>query len=372
MPRKLRIVTGMILFVFVTMHLSNLCLGVISVDLVDKTRPGFMLLWTNPVGGTLLVISALVHMAMGLQALYRRNTLKMTTEDTVQFVSALIIPPLMIPHVWGIIATVNMLEVEVTFTSIFRFFWIDAPQEGLRQVLLVVAIWTHGCIGMFTWLRLKSWWPRVSGFIYPLAVAIPVLALLGFVEGGNAALEAMFSPTANTPTQQPSPLSPEDVASTLAFINQTKMVMIYFYLAAVAAVLFGRWFRLRGRADFVKVRYADGRVVKAPVGMTLLEIANINDVPHANLCRGRGRCGTCRVIIHKSDSELPPPSDIESQTLKRLDSPDNTRLACQIIPGPGRIRIERLLQPDIKPQELHSASQSSSQKAPASTMEQAT
>ena len=33
-------------------------------------------------------------------------------------------------------------------------------------------------------------------------------------------------------------------------------------------------------------------------GLSVLEISRLNDVPHAHVCSGRGRCGTCRVRIN--------------------------------------------------------------------------
>ena len=84
------------------------------------------------------------------------------------------------------------------------------------------------------------------------------------------------------------------------------------------------------------------------MGLNLLELSTINDIPHASLCRGRGRCGTCRVRIHRSESELDPPNDIERETLARTGSGKDVRLACQLKPGPGVIVIERLLTPEVQ------------------------
>jgi adenylate cyclase len=37
-------------------------------------------------------------------------------------------------------------------------------------------------------LRLRPWWPKAAGFVYPLVFLVPILALLGFVEAGKEAL----------------------------------------------------------------------------------------------------------------------------------------------------------------------------------------
>src|SRR4029077_12371366 len=48
--------------------------------------------------------------------------------------------------------------------------------------------WIHGCVGLHTWLRLRPWWPKAAGFVYPLVFLVPILALPGFVEAGKGAL----------------------------------------------------------------------------------------------------------------------------------------------------------------------------------------
>ena len=83
MTRTLRIVTGIVLFVFVATHLLNMSVGLISLQALDQARHYFMLPWSNPVGFFVLVGSMLVHGALGLVAIYWRNTLQMTRYDLI-------------------------------------------------------------------------------------------------------------------------------------------------------------------------------------------------------------------------------------------------------------------------------------------------
>ena len=377
MIRNLKLISGLILFLFIALHLSNLAFGVFSLQLVDEIRPVLMAPFSNLIGGNILIACMLLHTALGLYALYQRNTLRMSQYDAVQFASAVIIPPLLIPHVWGLIALRQLLDINPTYLDMFRAFWIDTPLDGLRQVLLVVAVWIHGCIGLFTWLRLYPWWSRASLFAYPLAVAIPVMALLGFVAGGNHILAqnqegtgtevispytesaATYSDTYND-TQYGADYSPQTVGengsavdaefqATIEFINRIKWQLIIGYLILVALVLTAWWLRIRSKRDQLEVHYADGNVVTSAVGPSLLEMSNMSDIPHANLCRGRGRCGTCRVEILYSENTLPEPGKIEQKTLGQKDTASNVRLACQLNPPAGVIKIRRLMPPDMKP-----------------------
>lgn len=354
MARNLRIITGLLLFAFVASHLSNMALGIISLDWVEASRPYFMAIWSNPVGGNVLLIAILIHLVLGLHALYLRNTLRMSAHDLVQFGSAIIILPLLIPHAWGIVGGMTLLNFKLTFPIMLQLFWIETPLEGLRQVALVVVMWVHACIGLFTWLKLKPWWPKLAPYIYPLAVAIPTLALLGFAEGGNKALELMRAGTLLTPeAADPSvQLDGPTFAANYAFLIKVKWGLLYGYTALLAAILVARYFRLQAIGGIVEIQYDNRwgapRIVATKAGTSVLEIAIANDIPQAHLCRGRGRCGTCRISVKKTDQDLPTPSELELATLERLGCAPETRLACQLRPEAGNITIEQLVEPDIE------------------------
>lgn len=349
MARTLRIVTGIVLFVFVATHLLNMSIGLVSLDALEAARLYFMMPWSNPVGFVVLQGAMVIHGVLGLVAIYWRNTLRMTRYDAVQTISALLIIPLLASHVLGVTLAANLLGFDPSYQSTLTVFWVNAPLEGLRQVLVVAVTWIHGCAGLFTWMRLNSWWPKVSIFAYPLAVFIPVAALLGFVEAGNEVV-AIAAET----TRQP--MSEEEAArfgELFAFYTMVKWSVIGGYLAMVAAVLVARQVRIfRSETGIVTLSYLTGDALRAEGGPTLLELAEANDIPHANICKGRGRCGTCRVRIVASDVDLPAPSDIERKTLARFHSADNVRLACQLAPASGKIELERIVPPDAGLEEL--------------------
>lgn len=368
MKRSLRISTGLLLYFFVACHLLNVSLGIVSPELVEQTRPAFMYIWSTRLGGTVLLLALLIHAVLGLQVLYLRNTLQMSVSDGLQFASGFLILPLMIPHVWGVIAMVNILDTPPTYPVLMHFFWIDSPLEGLRQVLLLMIVWVHGSVGIFTWLQLKVWWPRIALFVYPLIVLVPVMALLGFVEGGNLAIRNFENPTAYSDQQNaddnpyaspavdayeaPQDTVDEDVtvdtyAENYAFVMKVKWVMIVVYGGILGLVLVARWWRLAKQDGLVSVVYDDGTTINAVVGKTFLELSQINNIPHANLCRGRGRCGTCRIRIGQSSAALPEPTQLETDALLITKSEADMRLACQCIPGAGEVHIERVFEPDV-------------------------
>ena len=345
MTRSIRILTGIILFLFVATHLVNMSLGLISLEVLESARFYFMLPWSNPIGFVVLMGSMILHGSLGLVALYWRNTLQMTRYDLIQTVSALLIFPLLASHVLGVTLAANMLDFEPSYQSTLAVFWVYTPIEGLRQVVVVAVTWVHGCIGLFTWMRLNSWWPKVAPVAYPLAVLIPVLALLGFVEAGIQVVDLSKNAVASAPV---SAEAAAEFAAKFETYNTIKWSVIGTYLAIVAIVLLARKVRLRStETGILTLSYLTGGTVRAEGGVSLLEAAQLNDVPHANICKSRGRCGTCRVRIISSSVELPEPSEMEKKTLAKFDAPDNVRLACQLVPLAGTIELERMLAPDV-------------------------
>lgn len=378
MARRIRIVSGLVLFAFVAMHLANVALGLKSIAAMDAARPFLLAIWTNPVGALVLALALGAHLVLGLAALYRRNTLAMTPTDAVQFAASLAIVPLLTPHVVGT-AVADRLGIVPTFASLIPYFWIYAPLEGLRQVLLLTVAWVHGCIGVYTYARIQPWWPRVDAYLYPIAVAIPVLALLGFVEAGNQAIERWNTPetaiSGDAPAEaagepQEAQVAEEEAAGepageavpaarsfeeTLAILSRINWTVFWLYLAAIAGVLVARQVRLSGERRRVRVAFADGPTIEANTGLNLLEIARLEHLPMAQLCRGRGRCGTCRVRIVEASAALPPPQPDEIATLARVGAGPDARLSCQLQLPAGTYAVERLVAPYISPRELHEA-----------------
>lgn len=368
MVRTIRIVSGLVLFAYVAMHLVNVAFGLRSIEAMDAARPYFMGLWTNSLGSLILMTAFLAHFSLGLVAIYRRNTLRMSVTDGVQIVASLLVVPLLTPHVVGT-ALAARYGIEPSFASLIPYFWIWAPEEGLRQVLLLAFLWIHGCVGVFTWARIQPWWSGVGAFLHPLAVAIPVLALLGFVGAGNEAIEAhdvsrAVAAAAAAPADAYA-MAEDDAGygataaeeltrgEILAILSRVNWTVFTLYLVVIAAVLVARRVRLAGDRNTVRIAFAEGPSVSAPAGLSVLEIAGQQNVAIAHLCRGRARCGTCRIHLTGGDALLPEPDREEAQTLARVGAAPGERLACQLRPGPGKLAVERVLAPFVRAGDLH-------------------
>lgn len=350
--RTTMIVTGLVLFAFITSHLVNLMLGLHSVARMDAWRWALTGIWSKPGLSQLLTVSLFLHFAMALVSLYYRNTLRLPAYDMAQMIAGIFIIPLLAPHVFGVMAY-KELGLVPTYDLLLRYFWDTSPFDGLRQVCLLVVAWLHGGIGIYTWLRSRDGSERTMRFFYPFVVMVPILAMLGYVEAGRQVIPVEEggtgyvmenNPNANGPTVDPSRI-PEIIANT----KRNGRITWQVSLVLVFGALIARWIRVsRWKRGRVKVAYVGRRPAEfeAETGLTLLELARVNDVPHANICRGRGRCGTCRVRVLDGGKALPPPDASEAKVLARWNAGPDERLACQLVPTGGTLKVERMVQAD--------------------------
>lgn len=75
------------------------------------------------------------------------------------------------------------------------------------------------------------------------------------------------------------------------------------------------------------------KVVEANEGVSILEIARLNDINLMGACEGACACGTCHVYIDEQHlAKIEKPSENEENVLDIVfNLQQNSRLACQII-----------------------------------------
>src|SRR6202042_2995603 len=108
------------------------------------------------------------------------------------------------------------------------------------------------------------------------------------------------------------------------------------YLGLLVVVLAARGFRALNerRAGMINLSYGNGRTIRVPKGLSVLEASLRYQVPHASVCGGRARCSTCRIRVIGDCGALPEPSKREAFVLNRVGAADpSIRLACQLRPS---------------------------------------
>ena len=188
--RSVRLAGGMVLMAYVTGHLTNIAFGLVSLDLLDQLRIPLMAPWQSIPGQILLYGALASHLGLGLLAVaQRRSFASLNRSDATQLALGLLIPVFLAWHVLRTRGAIVLGGKHATYAVLMISYWQMTPFFGLLQVLGLVAAWVHGCLGLYGWLRLRRWWPVIAPFLYPIAFALPILALLGFVEAGKQALD---------------------------------------------------------------------------------------------------------------------------------------------------------------------------------------
>lgn len=340
--RNLRLLSGLVLLAFVCCHLANLAIGMRSLADMETWRNTLTVPWTTGAGQWLLATAATIHLCLGLYAIAARRSLALSATDVAQLVLGLLTPPLLIAHVIAM-ATANAVSpgFASNYGQILAVYWSFAPFYAFLQLFVVIVVWMHGAIGLYSWLVLKPVWRRISGLVLPLLFAVPILALLGFAAAGQEVLDKLAADA------QWRAMILENVGRlakvTREFAGfQTRAIYAYAALVAAAFGILGiRIFRHRLRP--VEVAYDGGIRARGRCGLSILEISRLNDVPHAHVCSGRGRCGTCRVRVEAGADRLSAPEALELGTLARVEAASGARLACQAHVLADGVQVTRLL-----------------------------
>jgi adenylate cyclase len=343
LERPARLTTGLILFAFATTHLVNHALGIRSAAAMEAASEFLLAPWQSYVGLTVLYVSFFTHGLLGLYALHRRRHLRLPASEAWQLGLGLTIPLLLIMHAGGIRLGTWLYGREFGYERVLYTFWVDEPGFWLPwQLLLLLILWIHGCIGLRAWLRIRPWYHRASGVLSSLATLVPVLAILGVINSGLNVREAALRNPTRAASLAVVPGSAD--AQRAEAVGRIVDGLIVVYLGLVFGTLglrAGRDWHAK-RFNAVRITYPGNRVVPVPAGFSVLEASRWAGIPHASVCGGRGRCSTCKVRIVQGVQALEPPGPVELRTLRRIVAPSAVRLACQLRPSKD-ISVEPLV-----------------------------
>lgn len=329
--RQVRLASGVVLFTYLVSHFLNHALGNISLGALSAGVYWHLLFWQFLPVTILFYTACVVHTALGLWALYERRQFRWKAIEPLQLVLGLSVPMLIIGHIIGIRLGQTLYGHERLYPQVLFLYWIWAPFRVWMMLAVMTIAWVHGCIGLYFWLRMRAFYKRAAPFLLAMAVLIPTLAMLGFYQGGRMVMEA-DSIEWRAETQSESQIGTRAEARTLEGITD---YFLYGYFGLIGIALLARAARAvnERRRGMINLSYGNGRTVRVPKGLSVLEASLRNNVPHASVCGGRARCSTCRIRIIGDHNELPEPSQREAFVLSRVGTPDpSIRLACQLRP----------------------------------------
>lgn len=331
--RQVRLATGLVLFAYLISHFANHALGNVSLSAMDAALYYHAMFWQS---WPILIVfygAVLTHLGLGIWALYARRQFRWTGIELTQLVFGLSIPVFVISHVVGVRIAAPLFGHEKDYPQVVFAYWVFRPYMQWTMYAVLVVSWVHGCIGIYFWVRTKPYFRKISPLLLALAVILPTLSLLGLYQAGRTVARASAAPEWRADN-----LSRDKVGTTAdqAALERISSTMLYGYFGLVALTLAARGIRalMERRRGLVKLSYGNGKTIRVPVGLSVLEASTRFNIPHSSVCGGRARCSTCRIRIIGDCSALPEPSNRETFVLDRVGAGGDPaiRLACQFRP----------------------------------------
>jgi len=349
MVRRLRLISGLVLFVFVSTHLLNHAVGLVSLEALEAARQVFLLLWRNPVGTAVLYSAFLVHLGLAFYSIYRRRSLRMPGWEAAQLLLGLCLPPLLFLHLLGTRLNHEVFGTEDSYTLILLIYFVFLPIQGFKQVAVVLIAWLHGCVGLHYWLRLKPWYRTAQPYLIACGTLFPAVSLFGFWMSGRSvqrlAADEDWLNQALAEARMPS----QDQVQWIYDLETGLLIAFAIALLLVFAARYLKALIIR-RRGMVQIYYPEGKKASVPLGTSVLEASRLAGIPHAAVCGGRGRCSTCRVRVGAGLEESGLPGVEERKVLSRVGAAQNVRLACQLKPN-GDCEVVPLLPPGATPRD---------------------
>jgi adenylate cyclase len=331
--RQIRLACGLVLFAYLVSHFVNHALGNISMDALAAGVYFHTLFWQFLPVAVVFYAASVTHAGLGIWALYERRQFRWKAIEPLQLVLGLSIPALIITHLAGVRLGQALFGHEKLYPQVFYAYWIVWPYKMWLMFIVLIVAWVHGCIGLYFWLRMKTFFKNAAPYLLAAAVLIPALAMLGLYQGGRTVVaesgnnqwkaENLSRQKVGTPAEQ-------------GVLDQITDYFLMGYLGLIGLALVGRGVRALNerRHGIITLSYGNGRTVRVPKGLSVLEASLRNNVPHASVCGGRARCSTCRIRVIGDCDSLPEPSKREAFVLNRVGAGADPaiRLACQLRP----------------------------------------
>jgi adenylate cyclase len=235
------------MFAYITSHLLNHGLGVVSLALAESGLRLEMAFWRTPIMTILLYGAVAMHFALALWTLYSRRDWRLPGVEVLRLAAGFSFPLLLINHAVSTRLGDALFGITPSYTLIITNL-LAAGRQGMQLALLAPG-WLHGCLGLWITLRRFHAMQRIKRLLATVAILIPLFAAAGFLRMSSEVLA--IGP--QLPTGSDALLHKTVLASWNAYL-------VKIYLSAIfLAFLFGRlhsfWVRLFRAVPRVKELY---------------------------------------------------------------------------------------------------------------------
>ena len=327
--RRARMFSGLVIFLYVTVHLVNHSTGLISLEAMEGLRQRVSAFNRHIIVTVILYAALLVHALLGFQHLLTRRSFKMSAKDWIQLVTSFILPLALLPHMLASSYAPRFKDTQANYKLV-----LDGTLEdgGIYFMgLFVIFVWVHGIIGITSMVKFHPIYQKYKNALLVISWLLPILAVLG----AFTASKELATGIENNKISMAQVYAASNIGKDLeAELMQTSDMLMLNYLYVLLAVTLFVFVvhQLRKAFRKIKITYPNGKEVRVTEGTSILEASREHRIGHVSMCGGRGRCSTCRVRVMSDLEVLPPRNGIERVVAERLSLQDNVRLACQLRP----------------------------------------
>jgi len=135
MVRRLRLISGLVLFTYVLTHLLNLVLGLVSFPALEAGREVFVAVWRFLPLTLLLYAALLVHLALAYYAIFRRESMAMPLVEGLRYAFGVLIIPLAALHILATRLVHEIFGVHDSYLYVVTAQWAFNLGDALQQTL---------------------------------------------------------------------------------------------------------------------------------------------------------------------------------------------------------------------------------------------
>jgi adenylate cyclase len=226
--RRLRLLSGLVLFAYIAVHLGNHALGIFSLALAESGLRLEMVFWRSTIGTLFLYGAAMVHFSLALWTLYDRREWRLPWIEILRLASGFSFPLLLIGHAVATRLGDTLFAIKPSYTLVITHLLMSG-QHGTQLALLAPG-WLHGCLGLWITLRHFQAMRKIKHSLIALVVLVPLLAAAGYFRMAAEVL-AIGSPP---------PALPDEVIAQATLVAWKDDLTMAYVGAVLAAFLLGR------------------------------------------------------------------------------------------------------------------------------------
>ena len=255
--RQLRMYSGLIIFLYVTIHLLNHSLGLVSIKLMDQVSDYVSNFVRINAVSAILYLSFLIHLVFGLSSLFKRRSFNMSSKDWAQLILGLTLPWILIVHLIANGYATRFENLESSYAVLVLATWVFDTKYIFLYNLLLVATWVHGIIGIQNITQNSEFYDKNKLFFTVVVWIVPILSVLGYTSAGKELISSIMIDEATIYQILGKANFTEDLGFRLTKLSNSVLlyypsILVFLFVSALII------YRYRLSMREITVKYAEG------------------------------------------------------------------------------------------------------------------